>query len=164
MVVTDQQEILLAIGNPTYFDLTGVQDYLSRWPEADGAVDKVTVDHVLEYISGSARVFFINELYRVLKTGGQAILKLPYWTSPNAFADPYVCWPPITEMSLQYLADKDFRERNNIQYPGFDADFYLSYGYSYSPEWHIRSDATRDYAVSHNIGVVTQVTYCLTKK
>lgn len=166
MVVTDQQEVLLTLGNSTYFDAVSLAEYTTAepWPEEDESVDRVAIDHVIEYLDGPSRIVFFNELHRVLKPGGKVSLKVPYWASPNAYADPYLAWPPITELSIPYLADAEFRERNQLHYDGLEADFDLAHGYSYAPEWYIRSDATREYAHKYNIGVVTQLVYALVKK
>lgn len=155
---------VLSLGEPTYFDQKGIDPYIPVWPHADESLDRVTITHVLEYLPGTARIAFINELWRCLVPGGRATLYLPYWSSPNSHADPYLRWPPISELSVQYLASAEFRARNRLDYPELRADFDLRWGESYAPEWHIRSDSTRTFAHQHYLGIVTEVVYTLTRR
>ena len=164
MVVELDQQHVLSIGSSFGFDAEAIHPYYGTWAIPSDSVDHVTVRGTLEYLSGPQRVWFCNELHRVLKPAGTATLYLPYWTSPNAFADPYLQWPPITEMSLSYLCDQQFRSRNRLPYPLPKADFDISYGYSYASEWHVRSDAARDYATKHNVGIIRELVATLTKR
>lgn len=165
MVVIEDKKALL-IGDPNYFDIEAVSQYVDcyHWDVPAHSLDYVTVQRVLEYLEGRQRIFFMNELHRVLKPEGRATLYIPYWTSPNSVADPFLVWPPLTEMSIKYLADADFRERNKINYPQITADFHIYHGKSYAPKWHIRSDQTRDFAAEHYNSVVTELVYTLVPK
>jgi SAM-dependent methyltransferase len=164
MVVDLANDKLLTIGNSTYFDRANVEQYLDIWPVRSESIASADINHVLEYVDGRTRITIINELYRVLEPGGKALVHVPYWASVNAYADPFLVWPPFTEMSMFYLSSAEFRERNKLDYPIIRADFDITYGYSYAPTWAVRADAARDHAVANNINIVTEVVFALTKK
>lgn len=160
-----ENKIVLNLGNSTYFNKAELFGYLdnSYWQEQPESIDHITVNHVLEYLSGPQRINFINEIYRVLKPGGKVLIYVPYYSSVNAHADPYLVWPPISEMSMQYLCSAEFRERNNLYYPEMIADFHLNWGVSYDPSWQIRSDLTRTFGIKHYNNISTGLVYTLTK-
>jgi SAM-dependent methyltransferase len=53
------------------------------WPIEDGAFDLVHCSHVLEHLPPTARV--MEEIYRVLKPGGQAFLVCPHFSWVEAY-------------------------------------------------------------------------------
>ena len=161
--INETQDQLLVIGDANGFDITSIHKCLVKWHVADNTVDRATVQCTLEYLSGRERIHFFNELWRVLKPEAKATLYLPYWSSPNGVADPYLQWPPITELSLYYLASQEFRDRNKLKYTDIHANFHINYGYSYNPNFHIRHDQSRTYHVEHSIGVVRELVVTLTK-
>lgn len=64
--------------------------YFLRIPVEDGTVDAVRASHVLEHVpAGAARLWFFNEVHRVLKPGGTFQVIVPMLTGTwHAIADP----------------------------------------------------------------------------
>lgn len=60
------------------------------WPFADGSVDAVRACHCMEHIpAGEARVFVMNEAWRVLRPGGTFEIVVPLFGAGwGAIADP----------------------------------------------------------------------------
>lgn len=109
-------------GADVYCDL-GVE----KWPWPDSSVDEVNCAHMLEHVPALKRIHFMNELYRVLKPGGKAMITTPHWASCRAYGDVTHEWPPVSEMFWQYLG-KAWREQNAPHLP-FVCDFNAGYGY-----------------------------------
>lgn len=79
-----------------------VVDLRQPWPWEDGSVEQVRCSHFLEHLTGPQRVHFANELYRVLRVGGQAQISTPHWTHDCAYGDPTHQWPPLSGWSFLY--------------------------------------------------------------
>jgi hypothetical protein len=77
--------------------------------EAD-CVDEARASHFVEHLDADERIFFFNDLYRVLKPGATFEMTCPYYTSPRAYGDPTHKWPPISEYMLLYL-NKEWRDQ-----------------------------------------------------
>lgn len=58
-------------------------------PHADNSVEKIIAQDVLEHISNLSRV--MNDCHRVLKPGGEFIIRVPHFTYHCAFEDPTHC-------------------------------------------------------------------------
>lgn len=56
------------------------------WPWADGSVVEVVARDVLEHLDDF--VAAMEEIHRILKPGGKAHIKVPYWNSWCCHADP----------------------------------------------------------------------------
>jgi Methyltransferase domain len=84
------------------------------WPFEDGSVEEAYCSHVLEHLTNLGekweRVHFFNELWRVLKLGGQCEIILPHWCSPRYYGDP-THKEPFSEMAWLYL-QKKWRQTN----------------------------------------------------
>lgn len=61
------------------------------WPWADDTFDVVQAWAVLEHLRAD-RLQIMNELWRILKPGGKAVIKLPYWNSDAAHEDLTHYW------------------------------------------------------------------------
>lgn len=139
-----------------------------RWPFEDGSVDTAHASHFVEHLNPQQRCHFYNELWRVLKVGGQATIIVPHWGSTRAYGDPTHAWPPVSEMSFYYL-DRKWRE---TQAPHTDAK-YLSWGFSchfqvgwgYTPAVAIRSRNVeyQQYAINHLLNAADDAVATLTK-
>lgn len=114
-----------------------VHDLRKPWPWADNSVEFVHCSHFIEHLNPVERVFFCNELWRVLipgrpdpnnpaifLPGASAAIVTPNWSSARAYGDPTHVWPPVSEFMHQYL-DRNWRE---TQAPHTDAK-YLGWGY-----------------------------------
>jgi predicted SAM-dependent methyltransferase len=123
------------------------------WPWADDSVDEVNCSHMIEHLTWKERVFFFNELHRVMRKGAKAQIVLPHWNSNRYYGDP-THQAPFSEMAWLYM-NKEWRagskEKNlPAQAPHTDSeiapgplayscDFDVSYGYSLAP-WCIGRD------------------------
>ena len=56
------------------------------WPWDDDSIDYILMQDVLEHLDDIVKP--INELYRILKPGGRVKIRVPYWNSWCAYADP----------------------------------------------------------------------------
>lgn len=74
------------------------------WPLPDNCVLTATASHVLEHINPVKGVFinFMNEVWRVMKPGGQFAFVVPYAGSHGYYQDPTHC-NPINETTMGYF-------------------------------------------------------------
>jgi hypothetical protein len=115
------------------------------WPWADDTVEEVHCSHMIEHLTWEQRVFFFNELYRVLKKGAKAQIILPHWCSNRYYGDP-THKAPFSEMAWLYM-NKEWRKTqaphaDSELAPGplaYSCDFDVSYGYSIAP-WMVGRD------------------------
>jgi SAM-dependent methyltransferase len=56
------------------------------WPFADGSFTEIEMINVLEHLPDT--MVAMAELYRILSPGGRVTIRVPYWNSPAAVADP----------------------------------------------------------------------------
>jgi hypothetical protein len=68
------------------------------WPWADNSVDEVNCSHFLEHLERDQRIFFVNELYRVMKNGAKAAVITPHWSSARFGGDLTHCFSEDTEI------------------------------------------------------------------
>lgn len=90
---------ILDFGQPLVMDLADGH----AWPWDSGSVQEVYSSHFVEHLTAEQRVFFWNELYRVMKPGAKATIIAPYWSSLRAYGDPTHKWPPVSEFTFLYL-------------------------------------------------------------
>lgn len=102
------------------------------WPWENESVDEVHCSHFVEHLDAKERINFVNELYRILRTGGKATVITPHWSSNRAYGDLTHKWPPVSEMWFYYL-DKSWREQNAPHNDFYKCDFICTWGYSLHP-------------------------------
>jgi SAM-dependent methyltransferase len=56
------------------------------WPFADNTFDVILMNHALEHVGDV--VATMEELHRILKPGGRAVLQVPYFRCVDAYGDP----------------------------------------------------------------------------
>lgn len=139
-----------------------VADLRDTWPWADGSVDEVHCSHFLEHLTGSERVHFFNELYRVLKPTSKAVIICPHWSSERAYGDPTHQWPPVTGFSFYYLS-KQWRE-GNAPHTGYICDFDASWGFGLAHPWQLKSQEVQMFAMNHYTNVCSDLIATITKK
>ena len=110
-------------GQPVKADLT------QPWPWEDSSVEEAHSSHFIEHLVPSARIHFVNELYRVLVPGGKCQIIVPHWASCRAYGDLTHQWPPVSEFWFYYLS-KDWRAANAPHNDGYTCDFEVTWGYS----------------------------------
>ena len=89
------------------------------WPWADNSVEAIHASHFLEHLPhidsfNDHMFYFMNEVYRILKPGGIAQFRTPYYTSMRAFQDP-THHRFITEATFLYF-DKEWRKINELEH------------------------------------------------
>jgi hypothetical protein len=140
------------------------------WPIEDGVVEEA---RTVGYIQKTKNIMaFMNEVYRILTPpkeengvkipGGKILVVAPYYTSSRAWQDPYTV-RAITESTFLYY-NKDWRVLNKLEDYPITCDFDFTYGYAFDPEWNLRSEETRNFAVKHYHNVITDIQVVLTKK
>ena len=74
------------------------------WPLPDECVTIATASHIFEHINPHKGVFIkvMDEVWRVLKPGGQLAFVVPYAESPGYIQDPTHC-NPINETTMHYF-------------------------------------------------------------
>jgi len=122
---------------------TKVVDLRKRWPWKSNSVDEVNANYLVHYFTPEERTHFANELYRVLKPMGTALIQVPHWCSARAYSDPRT-WP-VSESWLQSL-NKGVRDAQNcVDTTGLTCDFDHTLGYGMHPDIITRhSDYQRD--------------------
>lgn len=146
-----------------------VFDIRQKWIIDDESVEEVNCSHFIEHLNGVERVHFYNELHRVLKKGGKALITVPHWSSNRAYGDFTHQWPPVSEMSMYYLnkewrktqaphTDKEYNEN------GYECDFDATWGYSMRPDIMTRNQDYQQYAMANYKEVCQDMIATLTKK
>lgn len=97
-----------------------VADLADPWPWADSSVDAVKAFDIIEHLPDKRHT--MNELWRVLKSGGQAEIEVPTIRGVGAVCDPTHC-------SYWSAGDFEYYEKGNNarerfrKYYGIKADF-----------------------------------------
>lgn len=118
----------------------GFREAGGAWVLEENSVDAVRCLHFVEHLWNTEdrpeRVRFVNELFRVLKPGGQALIVTPHWCSSRAYGDFTHAYPPVGEFWLLYL-NREWRVTkkqaldNDVSWhpSGYTCDFDFTYGY-----------------------------------
>ena len=145
-----------------------VADLTARWPFDDASVDEVHCAQMIEHLTVTQRVFFVNELYRVLKPGGKASLIVPHWASCRAYGDPTHQWPPVSEFWFYYLSAKwrstEAPHTDQQVWPeGFCCDFEVTWGYAVHKAIQFRNSEYQDFAVNFYKEAIQEIHATLTR-
>lgn len=124
-----------------------VADLRKPWPWENDSVDEVHCSHFVEHLTAPERIHFVNELHRVLKTGGKASIITPHWASSRAIGDLTHQWPPVGEMWYFYLS-KDWRKDNAPHNDEYTCDFSATWGYGMHPSLLSRNQEYQNHAVT----------------
>lgn len=142
-----------------------VHDLRQPWPWEAETVDEAFSSHFIEHLTGTERIHFFNELYRVLKTGARAQIVCPHWAHESAYGDPTHQWPPVTPWTFYYL-DKEWRARNAPHVP-YTCDFTSVVAGRHGPgdEWLENADpVTRRIRMTRNVNTTLELVVQLTKR
>jgi hypothetical protein len=142
-----------------------VLDLRKDWPIEAGSVDEVHCSHFLEHLTGTERIHFFNELYRVLKPGATARIITPSWSHERAYGDPTHQWPPVCSWTYFYL-DAGWRAVN-APHVGYECDFSYVLAGTHDPnDAHVafRTMEVKMVMMARNINTVTDLIATLTKK
>jgi SAM-dependent methyltransferase len=154
-------------------DFEGVDHVLDmatdRLPFGDDEVDEVYTSHFMEHLDSVERCHVMNEIHRVLKTGGKCTFIVPYWASSRAYGDPTHKWPPIGEMWFFYL-NQEWRDENaphtDSKYwdKGYNCDFDITWGYALHQQLQTRSQDYVQHALTFWKEAGQDIQATLTKK
>ncbi len=158
MTTTEQSEITLVYNDPRAF-LDGVHRKIP--PES---VKEVFISRFLEYLDGPERVDFFNYLYKYLIPGAKVHVTVPYWTHPQAMANPMLKFPPISEHSFLFFSKKWREEQldHEVKEINFDLEM-VSYEYDMESDWSTRHDSARAFGLRHYLSVATKLHMNLVK-
>lgn len=126
----------------------------------DNTVDEIFCSHYVEHTPDLIK--FMDECYRILKTGGKMTVFAPYYSSIRAWQDP-THKRAISEASFIYF-NKAWREMNKLEHYGIKSDFDFTCAHIVAPEWANRSQESRDFAIRHYFNVVYDIQLMLTKR
>jgi len=152
-----------------------VTDLTKPWPWQDDTVEEVHCSHFLEHLDGPERIFFANELYRVLKKGASATIIAPHCFSERAYGDMTHKWPPVAGFWCYYLSREWRVGKNglNAQAPhddfefnpkGYKCDFDATWGYSTHPALHTRNAEFQQFAIQFYKEAIQDIIMNLKKK
>ena len=130
------------------------------WPFPDSSVDEVVCNHYVEHTKDL--ISFMNELHRVMVPGGQALIRAPYYNSIRAWQDP-THTRAISEATFLYY-NQGWLKQNKLDHYPITADFDYSFGYDFMPDWAMRAEEARAFAVRHYTNVVADIQVVLVKK
>ena len=109
----------------------------------DNSVAEVHCSHFLEHLDHNQqrpeRPRFMNEMWRVLVSGGSATIITPHWASNRAYGDFTHADKPVSEMFYSYL-NKEWRKANapdndaEFNPDGYTCDFDAQIGHRAHPE------------------------------
>lgn len=150
------------VDNISFPGVDTIHDLRRTWPWGKESVSEVHCSHFLEHLTGTERIHFYNELYRVLVPGGTAQVIVPHWSSGRAYGDLTHQWPPVVEFSFYYL-DKNWRAVN-APHCGLSCDFMATWGYSVAPAWQAKNQETQMFGLSHYREVAQDLIVTLVKR
>lgn len=130
------------------------------WPFDAASVDEVRISHFIEHLVDPFA--FFDELWRVLKPGGQAGIVAPYYTSMRATQDP-THRQYISEAWFYYF-NREWRTANGLDHYPVSCDFDFSWGYNVNPAWQMRSEDSLRFAILHYSNVVDDIVVTMTKR
>ena len=130
------------------------------WPFDDKSVDEIFCSHYIEHTTDLIK--FMDELYRIMKTGAKATIVAPYYSSVRAWQDP-THKRAISEFTFMYF-NKQWRDANKLEHYGIKSDFDFTYGYMVDPAWQNRSEEARNFAIRFYINAVSDIQVVITKR
>lgn len=136
------------------------------YPFADESVDVIYTSHFIEHLDGRTRAKFMDECYRILKTGGKMRHIHPFANSHRAIQDFTHAWPPICEHSYFYF-DRNWREINKLTHGDYDlkSDFDFQIYYSWADQvWPNKNEEMRNFAVKHYKDVIADLIVDMQKR
>jgi hypothetical protein len=84
-------------------------DLRTPWPWSEGSVDQIRAWDVIEHLPD--KIFTMNEMWRVLRAGGQAEISVPTTDGTGAFQDPTHVSFWNRRSFAYYEAGNPYRER-----------------------------------------------------
>lgn len=156
------------------------------WPIESESVEEIYCGHYIEHIphlnikgvlkesnsfeefkekllnSKDGLIDFFNEIYRVLKPGGKAVITAPFYSSERAYGDPtHIRY--INNFLCYYLM-KDWVRDNKLEHYNLNCDFDVTLSYCITNEMTLKSEEVRNKAFEHDLNVITDIIIELIKK
>ncbi len=157
------QEGFLGVDISPDVGATFVLDLRKRpWPWPNFSVSEVHCQHFLEHLTGPQRVFFMEELWRILVPGGTATIITPYAWSWRAVADPTHQWPPIVEQSYLYF-NRRWRQDNKLDHYPIGCNFEFEMQYVFNPDVSFPDETSQGQGTLHYLNVVDDLRILLRK-
>lgn len=148
-------------GQPYVMDLR-----TTPWPWENNSIDEVRSSHFVEHLTGSERILFFNELYRVMKPGAKAEIITPNWSHACAYGDPTHQWPPMSAWYPFYL-NRAWREQES-PHVGYTCDFdnqlSISWEKEFNDKFNNKSIEERQLALQHYVNAARDLIVILTKR
>lgn len=151
-----------SVDNIAFEGVDIVHDLREKWPWEDNSIDEARTSHFVEHLTGQERIFFFNELHRVLKPKAQCLIIVPHWSNDCAYGDPTHQWPPISEWLLLYL-NKEWRAVN-APHALYTCDFDSTYGYSLEQDGQVRNLEWQRFGARHYRNVIRELIATITKR
>lgn len=137
-------------------------DLRLAWPWGAESVSAIESKDLLPCLTMPERLFFLDEAWRVLKTGGQMTIMAPGRGSNRAYTDPTYQWPEVVE-DFFYYASKEWRERTRYAGTPIKANFHWSYGFVLDDEIVPRNEEAQRHAVKFFRNAAHSLIITLTK-
>lgn len=133
---------------------------VTPWPFEDSSVDEVHTSHFVEHLTGTERIAFFNELYRVMKKGATARVITPHWSHACSYGDPTHQWPPMSEWYAYYL-NAGWRAQN-APHTAYTCNFDFSVAGSWDPWLEVRNQETKMFAMNRYVNSYRDLIVVLT--
>lgn len=166
-VITEQQKENIKVVGVDICKCEGVDKVhdLTKFPYPfkSNSADAIFASHFVEHLDGKERMEFMNECYRILKTGCQMKLIHPYNWSNRAFQDP--THKSFINADSYYYFQKEWREANKLSHYPIHCDFEVFISYTWMDEtWALKSEEARNFASRYYTNVISDLFVTLKKK
>ncbi len=140
-----------------------MHDLTKKWPWETDSVDAIRCGFFFHTITPEERIFFMNELYRVLKPnhpfkqdGPRAEIITPHWASTGAYLHPYAT--AVSEATY-LIYNKKWRQENDYEYVGnIKTNFKIVSGYGAINQDYVgRNQEYFSRALGHDINVAGEL-------
>ncbi len=134
------------------------------WNIESESVEELYCSHYIEHIPHDINnpndkrdgfIQFMDEIYRILKPNGKAILVAPYLTSVRAFQDPthqrFIC-----KESFYYFY-KPWRDMNKLSHYNIKSNFDMKYSYYITNDLTLKSEEIRKEAFEHDWNAIDDI-------
>jgi hypothetical protein len=138
-----------------------VIDLRRSFPWGNCSVAEASSSHFLEHLDGADRIFFMNELYRILEWGAIATIITPHWSNDCAYGDPTHKWPPLSNWSNLYW-NKGWRDVN-APHVGYTCDFDCTVGASFDQAVMSFNQERQQFMVNHSRNAMRDIYFNLVK-
>jgi ubiquinone/menaquinone biosynthesis C-methylase UbiE len=146
---TNKREGFIGVDSRKFEGVDQVVDLKSDlWPWEDSSVEEAHCSHMIEHLTASERIHFVNELYRVLAPAGKCTIIAPHWNSCRAYGDLTHQWPPVSEFWFYYLS-KEWRKVNAPHNDEYTCDFSATWGYSVRQDLVTRNQEFQMFALNN---------------